>query len=75
MKPYYYVYRYQNQAPKMRHPSLQAAQAEAERLAAKSPGTAYEILKAIAISAVVKPTSTFWMDGEEPPSPTTFNDS
>jgi hypothetical protein len=55
----------------VRHASLAEAQAEAERLAAKNPGMAFEILKAIAISAVVKPTSTFWMDGENPPS-TTF---
>ena len=68
MKPYYYVYRYQKQAPKVRHASLAEAQDEAERLAAENPGISFEILKAIAISAVVKPTSTFWMDGENPPS-------
>ena len=67
MKPYYYVYRYQKHAPKVRHASLAEAQAEAERLAALNPGMAFEILKAIAISSVVKPTSTFWMDGENPP--------
>lgn len=70
MKPYYYVYRYQKQAPKVRHPTLQAAQAEAERLAAQHPGVAFEILKAVGISQVVKPSATFWMDGESPPSKT-----
>lgn len=66
MKPYYYVYRYQNQAPKVRHPTLQAAQAEAERLAGENPGITYEILKVVGISKVHAPGTTFWMDGEEP---------
>jgi hypothetical protein len=67
MKPYYYVYRYGN-APVKRHASLAEAQAEAERLAAKNPGVAFEILKAVGISQVIKPARTFWMDGENPPS-------
>jgi hypothetical protein len=67
MKPYYYVYRFNN-APIVRHASLAKAQAEAERLAAKNPGVDFEILKAIAISRVKKPSATFWMDGEYPPS-------
>lgn len=66
MKPYYYVYRYENQAPKVRHETLAAAQAEAERLAAQHPGMPYEILKAVGIAKVSAPASTFWMDGEEP---------
>jgi hypothetical protein len=68
MKPYYYVYRYQKQAPKVRHISLAEAQAEAERLAAKNPGITFEILKTVGISQVIKPARTFWMDGENPPS-------
>ena len=66
MKPYYYVYRYDNQAPKMRHETLAAAQTEAERLAALYPCAAFEILKAVGISQIVKPAATIWMDGEEP---------
>ena len=66
MKPYYYVYRFGNLAPKMRHETLAAAQAEAERLAALHPGSAIEILKAVGIAQIVKPAATFWMDGEEP---------
>ena len=65
MKPYYYVYQYEYQAPKMRYATLAEAQAEAERLAALHPGAAFEIFKAVGIARVVKPT-TIWMDGEEP---------
>lgn len=66
MKPYYYVYRFGTPAPKVRHETLASAQAEAERLAAFHPGAAFEILKAVGISQIVKPTTTFWMDGERP---------
>lgn len=66
MKPYYYVYRYQDRAPVVRHPTLEQAQAEAERLAAQHPGAHIEILKAIAISKVSGPASTFFVDGEGP---------
>jgi hypothetical protein len=66
MKPYYYVYRYGNQAPKVQHATLAAAQAEAERLAALYPCAAIEILKAVGIAQIVKPATTIWMDGEEP---------
>jgi hypothetical protein len=65
MKSYYYVYRY---APVIRYASLAEAQIEAECLAEKYPGVDFEILKAIAISRVKKPSATFWMDGENPPS-------
>lgn len=65
MKPYYYVYRFGG-SPIVRHTTLAEAQAEAERLAEKHPDVAFEILKAIAISRVKKPSATFWMDGEEP---------
>lgn len=68
MKPYYYVYRVGYDAPKYKHATLQSAQAEAERLSAKHPGNAFEILKCIGISSVPAPkASTFWMDEESPP--------
>ena len=66
MKPYYYVYRYQDRAPVVRHPTLEAAQAEAERLASQHPGAHIEILKAVGVSKIYGPASTFFMDGEGP---------
>ena len=66
MKPYYYVYRYQDRAPVVRHPTLEAAQAEAERLASQHPGVHIEILKAVAVTKIHGPASTFFMDGEGP---------
>jgi hypothetical protein len=64
MKPYYYVYRYKNHAPSVRHPTFESARAEAERLAIQHPESHIEILKAIAISRVYGPAATFFMDGE-----------
>ena len=66
MKPYYYVYRYQERAPVIRHATLELAQAEAERLAVQHPGAHIEILKAVAISKIYGPASTFFVDGEGP---------
>lgn len=66
MKPYYYVYRYKALMPVVRYPTLEAAQAEAERLANKHPGAHIEILKAVGISKIYGPASTFFMDGEGP---------
>jgi hypothetical protein len=64
MKPYYYVYRYQKHAPIVRHATLASAQAEAERLATQHPGDSFEILKAVGVSRINGPASTFFMDGE-----------
>lgn len=64
MKPYYYVYRYQKNAPVVRHATLASAQAEAERLATQHPGDSIEILKAVGVSRINGPASTFFMDGE-----------
>lgn len=69
MKPYFYVYRYQDKAPIIRHPTIESAQAEAERLATQHKGTAFEILKAVGLSQVSGPASTFFMDGEGPTEP------
>lgn len=66
MKPYYYVYRYKALMPVVRHPTLEAAQAEAERLASLHPGVHIEILKAVGIAKIYGPASTFFMDGEGP---------
>lgn len=69
MNPYYYVNRIGPGAtvPMFRHPSLKKAQAEAERLAVLNPGVAFEILKCVGVSQVVKPASTtFFTDSEEP---------
>jgi hypothetical protein len=66
MKPYFYVYRYQDKAPVIRHATLELAQAEAERLAAKHTGSVIQILKCVGLSQVTGPASTFFMDGEGP---------
>ena len=66
MKPYYYVYAFHYGGPTVRHAAIAEAQAEAERLAAKHPGRAFEILRCVGI-ALTRKASTFWMDGEQPP--------
>ena len=66
MKPYYYVYALNYGGATVRHATIAEAQAEAERLAAKHPGRAFEILRCVGIAQTSK-ASTFWMDGEGPP--------
>jgi hypothetical protein len=66
MKPYYYVYRYSNSAPRVRHATLEAAHAEAMRLCEQHPSESFEILKCVGFARTTK-AATFWMDGEEPP--------
>jgi ABC-type nitrate/sulfonate/bicarbonate transport system substrate-binding protein len=66
MKPYYYVYRYDNSAPRVRHATLEAAHAEAMRLCEQHPSESFEILKCVGFARTTK-AATFWMDGEEPP--------
>lgn len=66
MKPYYYVSNRETKfAPTFQHKTLEEATTEAERLAEKHPGTAFEILQCLGVSSVPK-SSTFWMDGAEP---------
>lgn len=66
MKPYYYVLnKTQKIAPAFQHKTLEEATTEAERLAEKHPGTAFEILQCLGVSSVPK-ASTFWMDGVDP---------
>ena len=66
MKPYYYVLnKTQKIAPTYQHKTLEDATTEAERLAEKHPGTAFEILQCLGVSSVPK-ASTFWMDGVYP---------
>jgi hypothetical protein len=65
MKPYYYVYRYNNSAPRVRHATLEAAHAEAMRLCEQHPSESFEILKCVGFARTTK-AATFWMDGEEP---------
>jgi len=66
MKPYYYVYRYNNNAPKVRHATLEAAQAEAMRLAEQYPSAYFEILMCVGFARTTQ-AQTFWMDGVHPP--------
>lgn len=66
MTPHYYVYCLTAGNPTVRHATLAEAQAEAERLAEKHPGRAFEILRCVGIAQTSK-ASTFWMDGEGPP--------
>ena len=65
MKPYYYVYRYQDRGPRVRHATLEAAQTEAMRLAEQHPIGYFEILKCVGFARTTN-AATFWMDGEGP---------
>ena len=65
MKPYYYVYRIGHGNSNVKHPTLDSAHKEAERICNQHPGTSFEILKCVA-SVRCTQASTFWMDGEEP---------
>jgi hypothetical protein len=65
MKPYYYVYKYGDNAPRVRHCTLRAATQEAERLAKENPGSTFEILQCLGFSRISK-VSTFWVDGAGP---------
>lgn len=63
MKPHYYVMRVgYSGAPTVKHKTLEEAQREAERLAAKWPGESFEILQCLGVSSTMKAT-TFWCDG------------
>jgi hypothetical protein len=64
MKPYYYVYRHGNQAPIVRHPTLDDASEESRRLAKLHPGVSFEILACLGITSIPKrEPNTFWVDG------------
>jgi len=65
MKPYYYIYRPGYSQPTVKHSSLNKAQEESLRLAAKHPGAQFEILQCVAITMTTTPR-TFWMDGVDP---------
>ena len=74
MKPYYYVLGPQENKQNLRHESLGNAQKEAERLANKHTGIAFEILACVGLSQTSN-VNTFWMDGVNPPNqPTHKND-
>ena len=64
MKPHYYV-THPELSIGNKYKTLAEATAEAERLAEKHPGTAFEILQCLGVSSVPK-ASTFWMDGVDP---------
>ena len=64
MKPHYYV-THPELSIGNKYKTLAEATAEAEQLAEKHPGTAFEILQCLGVSSVPK-ASTFWMDGVEP---------
>lgn len=63
MKPYYYA---AENIGLRKWDTLEEAQSEAERHAAKHPGRAFEILRCVGI-AQCSQASTFWMNGEGPP--------
>ena len=67
MKPHYYVANLETFTLGEKHKTLAEATTEAERLAEKHPGTAFEILQCLGVSSVPK-ASTFWMDGVDPKS-------
>ena len=66
MKPYYYIFRVGGGHPRIKHPTLESAHAEAMRLAAKHPGDSFEILQCLATTRTINP-QTLWMDGVIPP--------
>jgi hypothetical protein len=65
MTPYYYVYKYGDKAPRVRHSTLHDATQEAERLAKENPGSYFEILQCLGFSRTTE-ASTFWVDGAGP---------
>ena len=67
MKPYYYIFNTSVGPPTKRHETLEEALKEAERLAQKQPGHAFEILQCIGTTRVAN-VQTFWMDGIQPPA-------
>lgn len=64
MKPYYYVYKYGDKAPRVRHSRLDQAEDEAMRLAKATPGASFEILQFLGVTQCTEP-STVWIDGVE----------
>jgi hypothetical protein len=68
MKPYYKILRIDGgREPKVKHATLEGAQAEALRLAGQHPGSAFEILQCLAVAQTAEP-SIFWCDGVVPPN-------
>jgi hypothetical protein len=66
MKSHFYVYRAGSGRTVIKHPTLEAAVKEAERLAGQHPGESFEILQCVAITRPVA-ASTFYVDGVIPP--------
>ena len=66
MKPYYYIFRVGGSHPRIKHPTLEDAASESERLAGQHPGETFEILKCLGVTRTINP-QTFWMDGVVPP--------
>ena len=65
MKPYYYVYRYGDNAPKVRHTTLRSAIDEAIRLAEGHPSVHFEILRFVGFASTTK-ANVFWADEVTP---------
>jgi hypothetical protein len=61
MKSYYYVGRVGGGHPKIKHPHLEVAHAEAMRLASQHPGEKFEILQCIGITQTTNP-ETVWAE-------------
>ena len=62
MKAYYYVYNHGNLMPKVRHPSLEVAQKEAERLTLQH-NLSFEILKCVVVTRMTA-AETVMIDDE-----------
>ena len=67
MKPHYYVANLETFPLGNKHKTLAGATLVAEQLAAKNPGTAFEILQCLGLSSAPK-ASTVWMGGVDPKS-------
>lgn len=61
MKSYYYVYRVNNQGPKIKHATLKEAYKEAMRIAAQHPSDSFEILQCLGTVRTTRP-QIFWME-------------
>ena len=72
MKPYYYVFRVGGSHPRIKHPTMELAHAEAMRLATQHPGDSFEILQCLGTTRTTTP-QTFWVDGVIPPHACAMN--
>lgn len=73
MKPYYYVYNWAGEKPRVRHATIEQAEKEACRLAKEQPGAFFEILQCLGVTGCSEPSTewvtTFDAEPEKEPEP------